>query len=120
MSTLPEVDYDILAVRDYYTGERNISVSTYVHHQVLGLKALGWSSLVISPNQRMPWYMKKQRHIHDSHMDVREFEGVGVIRPPFFKFPVSLCYDLTNRNLSKAIINGASVYSTKIIHAHFG
>lgn len=114
------IDYDTLTVRDYYTGERNPSASTYVHHQVLGLKRLGWFSLVISPNPRMPGSMRMRRHVHDPHMDIRPFQGIDVIRPPYLKFPASLLYNLTNRNLSRAIIRGAIGHGTRLIHAHFG
>ena len=64
--------------------------------------------------------MRLKRHVHDPHLDIRPYQGIDVIRPPYLKFPASLFYNLTNQNLSRAILKGSKGIEARIIHAHFG
>ena len=116
-------EYDILAVRDYYPEERNPSTSIYVHQQVLGVKKNGLSTIVVSPTPYLPPFMYRNKYKYHprSHYDIREYEGIDVVRPLFFKIPVQLFYGVSHisltHSISKKVINR---YKVNLIHAHYG
>lgn len=115
--------YDILEIRDYYSSKNNPSSSTWVYDQVLSLSKMGYNPLVISPTPLIPFkrIFKNKFRLYDSpSIEIEDYKGTQVIRPPYFKIPKNKFVGLTLWNVSNCIEKYGNRVGIKLIHAHFG
>jgi colanic acid/amylovoran biosynthesis glycosyltransferase len=115
--------YDILEIRDYYSSNNNPSSSTWVYDQVLSLSKMGYNPLVISPTPVIPFkriFRNKFRLYDSPSVEIEDYKGTHVLRPPYFRIPRQVFVGFTLRNLSHCIEKYGSREGIKIIHAHFG
>ena len=76
--------------------------------------------MVISPNPYMPTFIQKKKYYPPSHNYIIPYEGIDVVRPPYFKLPVNFLRVLSHKNLSKVILRSFNGHNPRLIHAHFG
>ena len=111
---------NILLVRDYYPSESTPSDAPQIHYQAVGAKKRGVNTFVISPTPYVPFFHRKKIYIVESHLDVRYYDEIPIIRPQFFKIPNHFLYRISFRNLSRAVEKSGTKINFDIIHAHFG
>jgi len=117
--------YDILFIRDYFPSPENPSSSTWVFNQAKGIQDFGLNPIVLSPTPTVPWWINKamkKKHAWKikPSLDIKNYLGVDVIRPPYLKLPSQYFFDYNIKQRSNCISETASGIDAKLIHAHFG
>ncbi len=117
--------FDILSIREYFPSPENPSASTWVYNQAKGIQQFNTSLLVLSPTPQIPTWLTqimKSKHAWkiQSQTDIHEYNGVKVMRPPFYKLPNKYFFDFNIRQVSNCILKQSEKINFKLIHAHFG
>ena len=122
-SNLIKLEFNALAIRDYYPSNEQPTNSLWVYEQVFRLKDYGLNSLVLSPTPFIPKFFKNTRKFYKYptyNKNIEKYKGTYVIRYPYLKLPSNYFLKYNTLILNNIIKKYLNKINPLIVHAHFG